>query len=252
MPEFKNREEYEKWKNEKQKGQREKSVDPTKEVKQSSVVKDRSPHDREKSSLEKVFIFVGLGLLVLIPAVIFAWHYMTHGKLSGNIYVTMKSGDVKKAAGIEVYLFTVAQPENLIKEIEQKKMEADLALFAVAKEEMEWLSKEYEMLKQSGESSKRYAFNKDYYNAKTDNTKKEHNKVIGQLLFSGKENKVQTDVNGVYEFQGLKRGKYLLLARHKVFDNKITWLTIAEIKERENKLDLTTNNGTDEIFFDED
>lgn len=258
----------------KQKEHQEKSVDTTKEVKQSATMKNSSPHVGEKSSKKRVFVFLAVGLLILVTAVIFSWHYMTHGKLSGNVYVTMKSGDVKKAAGIEVILLTIAQPEKLVEEIEQKKVDSDLAILAVyqsmsrLKEDAEY---SHEMLKAYEDRANKYAsdsFAKEMvpkyrnefldkskklepFRAKIDAIKMEHNKKMGELLFSGKNNKVQTDVNGVYEFQGLKRGKYLLLARYKVFDNKITWLTVAEIKERENKLDLTTNNSTVEIFYEE-
>jgi len=275
MPEFKSKEEYDKWKTEKQKKEQTNSVLPIKEVKQSATMKNSSPHVVKFSSKKRVFVFLGVGLLILVTAVIFSWHYMTHGKLSGNVYVTMKSGDVKKAAGIEVILLTIAQPEKLVKEIEQKKVDSDLAILAVYQataqmmEELDSLDKMEKIYK---ERANNYTYARDSSNetaakyrreyiekseqlkpswAKIAAIKMEHNKKMGELLFSGKSTKVQTDVNGVYEFQGLKRGKYLLLAMHKVFDNKITWLTVAEIKERENKLDLTTNNRTVEIFYDE-
>lgn len=274
MPEFKSKEEYDKWKNKKQQERQEKSVDTTKEVKQSATMKNSSPHVVEKSSKKRVFVFLMVGLLILVPALIYSWYYMTHGKLSGTVYVTMQSGDVKKAAGIEVYLLTVEQPESLLREIMQKKLDSTLALGAVYKE-MDWPLEDAEyshkMLKAYEDRANKYAsdsFAKEMvpkyrdefldkskqlepFKAKIKAIEMEHNKKMGELLFSGKNNKVQTDVNGVYELQGLKRGKYLLLARYKVFDNKITWLTVAEIKERENKLDLTTNNSTVEIFYDE-
>lgn len=42
---------------------------------------------------------------------------MTHGHLSGNVYLTMQSGDTKKAAGIEVYLLKIEDPDSTAKKI---------------------------------------------------------------------------------------------------------------------------------------
>lgn len=295
MSQFKSKEEYEKWKIEKKKGQQEKSVDPIKEGKQSATMKNSNPNVGETSSKKRVYIFLAIGLIILVPAVIFSWYYMTHGKLSGNVYVTMKSGDVKKAAGIDIYALKDAQ--RVLSEIEKIKHDSEIALDEVNKEEADiykafifnkidiilGLAKEYPVGSTSDDvllnrsqcdlsilEAKEYAFKYcsmilpesktlapfrtkvAELRTKKNNVKKEHDKNISTLLFSGKENKVQTDVDGFYSFQGLKYGKYLLFARYEVFDNKITWLTVAEIKERENKLDLTTNNSTGEIFFGED
>lgn len=78
MPEFKSKEEYEKWKIEKQKEQQQKiSIDTTKEVKQSDTMNNKSPHAGEKSSKKRVFVFLAVGLILLVPAIILSWYYIS-------------------------------------------------------------------------------------------------------------------------------------------------------------------------------
>jgi hypothetical protein len=98
MPEFKSKEEYERWKTE-----RAKATEQTQTTKSLRSSKTNSGESKGRnSSVKKGILIVAIALVVLIPAIIFLKSYMTHGKISGNVYVSMKAGDVKRAAGIEM------------------------------------------------------------------------------------------------------------------------------------------------------
>lgn len=223
MSQFKNKEEYEKWKSDKQRQAQQKKADAvTEEMAHSTPITLNQPAVKTKSRKRKTFFFVAIGLVVLCPAIFFLWAYMTHGKLSGNIYAVMKSGDVKKAAGITVYLLKVDNPQAIIAEVDR-------------------LDSEYH-------KSMSDLFNKDLHGSdyldESRRIEMEYKRLLNKYLLSKKCQETQTDVNGSYEFQKIPYDKYMLLATYKVFDNNIDWLLPVEINKKESKIDLTNNNTT--------
>lgn len=279
MPEFKSREEYHKWKAARAK-QPQQNENKPKEIKQSEPVKTKSPYIENKFSKKKMFLFIGIILVILIPVVYLLWSYMTHGKLSGNVYATMKSGDVKKAAGIEIYLLKIEDSNNFFNEIKRLKHETKNILdelYGQAEERKKYVDMDKDMYEFNKEKAEHFRKLRDEYVrkvfeqdadkyrgsylenlvkyedvlAKIDKAKKDHNTKIMELFYPCIIKKNQTDVNGSYSFSNIENGIYFLYCSYKVFNDSIEWLYPIEVNQRENKLDLTNNNmNTFQILYD--
>lgn len=223
MAEFKNKEEYEKWKTEKQKHAQQKIVDADtgEPVKPASVTTNGPAVETKKSGKKKEFLFVTIGLVVLCPAMFFLLSYMTHGKVSGNIYAVMKSGDVKKAAGVTVYLLKADTPQAISAEVDRINNEYHNSILLIGKD-----LHGAEYLDESRRIETTYK------------------KMLYKYFFSKKFQETQTDVNGSYDFQKIPYDKYMFLATFKVFDNSLDWLLPIEINKKETKIDLSNNNTT--------
>lgn len=251
MPEFKNKDEYEKWKAEKEK-QQQQNESKTKEIKQQEPVKSESPYVENKSSKKKVYLFIGIILVILIPIVYFLLAYMTHGKLSGNVYLTMKSGDVKKAAGIEILLLKVKDADKFKEEIAKANLEALASIAPLLKQatEAKEMADIYYDLYKSYSGSKKFEEYEDII-GKIKTIWGDYNTKVHNLFNPKVIKKAQTDVDGFYQFSRIKHGKYLVYAHFRVFDENIDWLFPVEVNQRENKLDLTNSNvNAVRIFHD--
>jgi len=137
--------------------------------------------------------------------------------LSGDVFVTMRSGDVKRGAGIETILLSPTP-----------QFEAD------------WK----EMLtKIEGCKDVALALGKDYEPS------------VAECLLSGwfkvdpasliRKHQVQstrTGANGHYELKALKREKYLVYGRTDVFENTIAWMIPLDLTGGSKKLDLSNHN----------
>lgn len=249
-------------------------------------VKTNNPHVENKSSRMKIYLFIVIIFVILIPVVYFLWVYMTHGKLSGNVYVSMKSGDSKKAAGIEILLLKVDDADSFKEEIVKANLEALGSIAPLLDQSTEikkmvdsyyswykFYSEEIDKIDSYSFQITEYAKNKkkefnenkekewDSYSQES----KKYEDIIGKIktirgdynakvlnLFSPKViNKAQTDVNGFYQFSRIKHGKYLVYAHFKVFDENIDWLFPVEVNQAEINLDLTNSNvNAFRIFYD--
>lgn len=220
MSQFKSKEEYEKWKIEKQKQSQQNKVGiPSKETEQSEPLTTTRPSIETKSSKKKAILFVAIGLIVLSSATFFLWSYMTHGKVSGNIYAVMKSGDVKKAAGITVYLLKVDSPETVSDELRRLYEDHSNSTLNIIKNRSDYLAELRRL----------------------DTT---YQATLDKLLLSKRVQETQTDVNGFYDFLKIPYGKYMILTTYKVFENNLEWLHPVEINKKETKVDLTNSNTT--------
>jgi hypothetical protein len=75
------------------------------------------------------------------------------------------------------------------------------------------------------------------------------NDKIRKILFLSQPKKVQTDVNGNYEFSDIPFGKYTIFASYEILDKSVQWLYPLETKQKDEKIDLTNNNMLDKNIF---
>ncbi|MDA8241971.1 MAG: hypothetical protein M0Z67_16600 [Nitrospiraceae bacterium] len=273
MAEFKNKEEYEKWKVEKAKkaqgGVLEKSAKPDSTLTLSRnmviimaviliattativyfITKPTPQPDKQVEASKAPQAIPPQATPV--PTVQKPSEVKDTGKISGNIFVSMKSGDVKKAAGIKVML---------LKNYEQVASEYDQILGEYKQQSMPMLLKA-----QQGFAERKNVRVRDEREYFEESTKNNFMKVdllskLGQLdrtynqkfaaLFSANLYKtVQSDVNGYYEFGDIPYGKYFLLSEFTVFDSRSEWLLTVDVQQKENRYDLSNSNAKDTVYM---
>lgn len=275
MAEFKNKEEYEKWKAEK--GRRA----------QDGGVEKKSTQDASTMTLSKNVVILGAIILVVVTAI--AIYFIAKptsqaakheevpkvvanvsasnslspksenaekkvndniGKVTGNVFATMQSGDVKRAAGTEIIL--MKDNGSLISDYEQIKQtcrEEIRPLFdsymKVSKEISDVLTpgryNHGSFMELEAEKIKRQ---KMYEEAKDRCFTK-----IRALFASNMFQKANTDVNGYYTFSNIPFGKFYVFSQFEVFSNKLEWLEPIDLNSNEAKLDLTNSNKRNVITY---
>jgi len=177
-----------------------------------------------------------IGVLLLLAA--------CSGDVSGELYVTMKSGDVKRGADVQV----IVVGERLMAEWRKGR---------------EMLRSEYREARVAAESARARSLNldkslhdpsdvgvRDYMLA--DERASEAERRVAEVkrrymdmtkLVDGATAKARTDVNGHYEMKGIPPGKYYVIATHKVFDNELSWLVPVEVHGGAQKVDLSNSNS---------
>lgn len=186
--------------------------------------------NKEDSSpmLSKNMVILIAIILVVTTAIIvyFIAKPNNIGKISGNIFATMQSGDVKRAAGIEVCLI---KDENSFMDAFQKMQET-------CRNEVEAI-----------------IFDKDYhagYGGEEDFKRKLHvDQIIAvchaklrEFLQGNTVQKATTDVNGLFEFSNVPFGNYYVFSQFEVFTQKLEWLEPVDLKSKEVKMDLSNLN----------
>lgn len=253
MPEFKSKEEYEKWKAEKAK-QPQQNKDNAQEIKQPVQIKARSPYAENKFSKKKIFLIIGIFLIVLIPAIYSLWSYMTHAKLSGNVYLTMKSGDIKKAAGIGVYLLKVDDKAGLNKKLGEIKEEAHRTIFDLSYDakDMQLGVDVCEKEPSKDEFCQEYLQKYKGILAKIEGAREKRNSKVMQLFEPLIIAQTVTDINGFYQLSNFTRSKYYIFASYSLFDNHIVWVEPIEINQRKIVLDLNNDNRSLSYYWEQD
>lgn len=149
-------------------------------------------------------------------------------RLSGDIFVTMKSGDVKRGAGLEVVLIP------------------DTPEFQAAWAEMSAVYRPsiVSALRSIKEDADKYWMKE----------RNEEQLNFWKLLYAGAAIKVagrhatglatRTDANGHYEVTEVKPGKYVVFASTVLFDRPISWLVPIDLAAPggTRKLDLSNTN----------
>jgi len=159
---------------------------------------------------------------------------LSKGDISGNIYLTMKSGDIKKAAGIKVMLLEDKDGllSEQVKEVQLKHLnslnELSAALSSYA------ASSDYEYYQETMK--------------KAESLQTEINNDLNKVFLARMIKNTQADIDGFYNFTDMPYGKYYILASYQVFDNNVDWLLPVEINNKNIKIDLTNNNSA-EIFI---
>jgi hypothetical protein len=175
-----------------------------------------------------------LWVFIVIACLIAAGGCSRSGDLSGNVFVTMKSGDVKRAAGIQVVLVHATDQfqgdwKKLVGEFTAEYKKAD-AGYQDANKAMRESYSTY-----AGEKSMEWA---KYVDRVVDTYRARAKELIAKTqMTSG-----TTDVNGGYAFQDIPAGRYFLFVEYQVFDNQFYWMTPVEVNSRSQKLDLSNGN----------
>jgi hypothetical protein len=164
--------------------------------------------------------------------------------ISGDVFVSMKSGDVKRAADA---LVTVV-PASAAFEQERRALEESFqAAVRVHRERILPLDAAWKRLietrrcdghtcsdavRVAGEAWKNLEKAVDEYQAKA-----------RELLQKHAIQTTRTDSNGHFEVKDFDRQKVYLHAEIRVFENQLAWLVPVELKERKQKVDLSGSNS---------
>lgn len=169
--------------------------------------------------------------------------------VSGSVYVTMRSGDVRRGADVRVVLVReqfVSQwtdaSATFRTSFEQARSAHEDAITRSQRATEEYLR---------GVGT-RYVDRRHYDEAterrveaarRMDAVRKEWLDHTATLIQRATVAAVRTDMNGYYEFKGVPRGKYYLVANHKVFEKDLFWAVPIEVR-RTHTLDLSNSNSS--------
>jgi len=210
----------------------------------------------------KKIVLIGLILVVLVCVVyITKYYFHEEGKVFGDIYVTMKSGDIKRVAvaGVDVVLYKVDNPNAVLQQIDSiqkqymKLLTESVREYGETVNEMQEKSDEYTKFRDScSEKAYEQSISKSAEKKlRIKQLKAEHNSKINGILTPFIFKKGKSDVKGHYEFTGAPYGKYIVFSSYSILEENGDWLYPIEVNNKENRIDLTTNNIYQEhIFYD--
>jgi hypothetical protein len=189
--------------------------------------------------------------------------------LSGDVFVTMKSGDVKRGADVAVVLVPKTPEMDTQWSGLNGAFRAELAAAQQASRRAKAASDvarhQWHVAHQAVLDSIRNSF--DDYDAtnKRSNSAMERARAAAnaadqastrpfeivlefdkraQALIAAKQvAAVRTDVNGRYRFSNVTPGAYYLHAAHQVFDNKARWWIPIQVKPGDQVTDLSNSNA---------
>jgi hypothetical protein len=172
-----------------------------------------------------MFRAVPLIILALLTGVACSNKPSTHN-VSGDVFVTMASGDVKRGAGIEVVLAaTSALSEADLSEVVAQRSGS----FGMARSRYR---------ENTDRNSANYTADKILYLIEVDNYAGEVGAVVRKHQVQG----VRTDANGHFEIKDLKPGKYFLFTRQHMFDEPLVWMVPVDLTNASLKVDLSNHN----------
>lgn len=172
------------------------------------------------------------------------------GELSGDLFVTMKSGDVKRGAAVEIVLIPATEQfeSEWNKTVDQFKLD-----YASAKSAFQQADEARDRAFQRSLDSIRTGFGRSSYETEeeqattaarhVDEVEERYRAMALKVIETAHSKIVRTDVNGHYVFSAVPAGKYYIFARHVVFDNVLYWLTPTEVKSGANRVDLSNENA---------
>jgi hypothetical protein len=168
--------------------------------------------------------------------------------VSGTVYVTSGSGDVRRGADVPVLLVR----EQFMGEWTEASVtfKASYRQAAVAYLEARTrLHRAHEDYVRS-RTGYRVGDGRSYEEAserlreaasRVEAVKKEWSEHTASLARQATIRSSRTDVNGRYEFPGVRRGKYFVMANHKVSADELFWLVPIEVR-RTQSVDLSSSN----------
>jgi len=210
--------------------------------------------------MKKVAILVGV-VLVILGGSVFITKYYFHkeGKVLGDIYVSVKSGELKRVAvaGVNVVLYRVDNPDAVLQQIGSIQKQY---IKLITEGEREYRETVNEIQQRSDEYTKfRDSSSEEAYEQSISKSaekklqikqlKAEHNSKIEGILapFIYKEGK--SDANGHYEFSDAPYGKYIVYSYYSIFEENGDWLYPVEVNNKENRMDLTNKNMTKVFLY---
>ena len=211
--------------------------------------------------MKKVFL-IGLSLVVLVcVGFITKYYFHKEGKVFGDIYVTLKSGDIKRVAvaGADVVLYKVDNPNAVLQQIDSIQKQYMNLLTGSVREyretvnEMQERSAEYTRFRDScSEKAYEQSISKSAEKKlRVKQLKAEHNSKINGILTPFIFKKGKSDVKGHYEFTDAPYGKYVVFSNYSILEENGDWLYPIEVSNKENRIDLTNNNiYQGHIFYD--
>jgi hypothetical protein len=167
--------------------------------------------------------------------------------LQGDIFVTMKSGDVKRGADVEVGVVRV--DEELVKGWEAILADYDTAAATAIRQRSENRRTRADALSAVGRYDEALAVlseadrDPDPLRDIREPFRQRARALIGPRLVTT----VRTSAEGHFRFVDLPPGRYLVVAQHKVFDTALRWAVQTSLQSGENTLNLTTSNGNSPI-----
>ena len=167
-----------------------------------------------------IFIFSSIPLLLSACS----------GEVSGTVYVTMRSGDVKRGADLEVGLIQ----DHVMSELTKASVDFK-ASYGQAESAYQDATSGASAGNDEGLARVREA------QGRVDAVRKEWLDRAAKLVRTAAVKVTRTDVNGHYEFKGVSRGKYYIMASHRVFDNDLFWLVPVEVHGAQT-VDLSNSN----------
>jgi hypothetical protein len=209
---------------------------------------------------KKVFL-IGLILVILAGTVLIKKYYFhKEGKVFGDIYVTMKSGDIKRVAvaGVDVVIYKVDDPNAVLQQIDSiqkqymKPLTESVREYGETVNEMQEKSDEYAKFRDScSEKAYEQSISKSAEKKlRIKQLKAEHNSKINGILTPFIFKKGKSDVKGHYEFTDAPYGKYIVFSNYSILEENGDWLYPIEVNNKENRIDLTNNNMYQgDIFF---
>jgi hypothetical protein len=170
------------------------------------------------------------------------------GDVSGNVYVTTRSGDVKRGADVQVSLVRDQHVPEFTRTIEDAttaygeataayqdaKTRSDQAFQAQlrgARSGWSRSTEHEEALARAGEAQRHAAA-----------VKSEWLDRIAEIVQKAAVKATRTDVNGRYELNGVPRGKYHVVASHRVLDSNFVWVVPVDVRGAQ-VLDLSNSNA---------
>lgn len=177
-------------------------------------------------------------------------------ELSGDVFVTMKSGDVKRGANVEIALIPATEQF----ESEWKKTVGEFKLNYASAESSAQQAREVsdQAYKRYSDSigsriganfteSERKSWNSESERASAaqeyvQEVRARYHEAARKVIAAAQPRTVRTDVNGHYEFRGVPHGRYYIFAAHQVFENDLHWIVPVEVKSQPNLIDLSNNN----------
>jgi hypothetical protein len=137
--------------------------------------------------------------------------FQRKAELSGEIFVTMKSGDVKRGADVEV---------------------------GIVRADGQFLNAWTGLLEESTQTIRASTSTLDLAERLLPIRSRAR-----QLVGTNLVKTVRANAEGRYRFEGVPPGTYLAIAQYQVFDNEVKWSNLVTLKSGENTFNFTNSNA---------
>jgi hypothetical protein len=162
-------------------------------------------------------------------------------KLSGDLFVTMESGDVKRGADVEVVVLPASSEFTAEWDAVQNGYQREVAPIV----------NEYDpLMAEASASGTSYPRAKELFkqvkqiaDTRWLPLQRQYTQAAFEVISKYAQAKTRTDVNGHFEIEGLQPGKYFVYSRHTVFKNVMYWMVPVNLDSESKKVSLSNSNG---------